>query len=146
VHFGLTFVAANCTFYPMHILGVRGMPRRYAMPADATYLHNVQWLNTFITVSAYVMGAATLIFVVNFAYSLFFGKKAGRNPWKANSLEWSAPSPPPHGNFEWTPIVVRGPYEFSDPEYAAGDDHAMQAANFPDEHEPMPAKTAPVHA
>jgi cytochrome c oxidase subunit I len=146
VHFGLTFVAANCTFYPMHILGTRLMPRRYAMPADATYLHNMQPLNTFISISAYVMGAATLIFVANFVYSLFFGPKAGRNPWRANSLEWSAPSPPGHGNFERVPIVVRGPYEYSDPEYAAGDDHAMQASNFPDEHEPRPATTTPLHA
>src|SRR5947209_4430559 len=74
-HFGLTFVASNCTFYPMHILGVGGMPRRYAMPADATYLHQIQPINTFISISAYVMGAATLIFVVNFVYSLFFGPR-----------------------------------------------------------------------
>jgi cytochrome c oxidase subunit 1 len=146
IHFGLTFVASNCTFYPMHILGVGGMPRRYAMPADAEFLKPMQGLNTFISCSAFVMGAATLIFVINFVYSLFFGPKAGRNPWRANSLEWSAPSPPGHGNFDRVPIVVRGPYEFADPSYAGGEDHAMQASNFPDEHEPRPASTAPVHA
>jgi cytochrome c oxidase subunit 1 len=146
VHFGLTFVASNCTFYPMHILGVGGVIRRYAMPADATYAHPLQPLNTFISLSAFVMGAATLIFVANFCYSLFFGPRAGRNPWRANSLEWSAPSPPGHGNFDHTPIVVRGPYEYADPDSPSGDDHAMQAANFPDEHEPRPATAAPVHA
>ena len=91
VHFALTFVAANCTFYPMHIIGIGGMPRRYAMPADAVFLQKMQPINTFISISAYVMGAATLIFVANFVYSLFFGPKAGRNPWRANSLEWSRP-------------------------------------------------------
>lgn len=146
VHFFLTFIAANCTFYPMHILGIRGMPRRYAMPADADFLHVIQPLNTFISISAMVMGAATLIFVANFFLSLFWGERAGRNPWRANSLEWSAPSPPPHGNFDIPPIVVRGPYEYADPQYGDKDDHAMQAPNLPDEHEPMPASRAAAHA
>src|SRR5947209_6385912 len=116
-------------FVAMFVIGGLSGIFMAAMPADATYLQSIQPLNTFITISAFVMGAATLIFVANFVYSLFFGPKSGRNPWRANSLEWSAPSPPPHGNFERIPIVVRGPYEFSDPAYAAGDDHAMQAAN-----------------
>jgi cytochrome c oxidase subunit 1 len=143
VHFAITFVAANCTFYPMHILGIGGAPRRYYDLTSSSFLEPLQPLNVFISVSAFVMGLAQLIFVANFVYSLFFGPKAGRNPWRANSLEWSAPSPPPHGNFDHEPIVVRGPYEYADPSYAAGDDHAMQATNFPDEHAPRPA--APVH-
>jgi cytochrome c oxidase subunit 1 len=56
-----------------------------------------------------------LIFLVNFFGSLVFGTRVGRNPWKGNSLEWSAASPPPHGNFEEEPIVYRGPYEYSVP-------------------------------
>jgi cytochrome c oxidase subunit 1 len=56
------------------------------------------------------------IFAINFFYSIFFGPKASRNPWNSNSLEWQAASPPPHGNFEETPVVYRGPYEYSHPE------------------------------
>jgi cytochrome c oxidase subunit 1 len=137
VHFALTFVAANCTFYPMHIVGIRGAPRRY-FDMTGGYLDAVQPLNVFISVSAIVMGLAQLIFVANFAYSLFRGKKAGRNPWHANSLEWGTPSPPGHGNFEQLPIVVRGPYEYSDPD-VVDRDHAVQAPNV----ENAPGK--PVH-
>jgi cytochrome c oxidase subunit 1 len=131
VHFAITFIASNCTFYPMHILGVGGAPRRYYDLTGSSFLEPMQPLNVFISISAFVMGLAQLIFVANFAYSLFFGPRAGRNPWRANTLEWSAPSPPPHGNFEREPIVVRGPYEYADPAYG-DEDHAMQAANLPD--------------
>ena len=62
------------------------------------------------------MVAAQFIFVVNFFYSMFFGPKAGRNPWHANGLEWTAPSPPGHGNFDFQPVVYRGPYEYGSPE------------------------------
>ncbi|MBI3410489.1 MAG: cbb3-type cytochrome c oxidase subunit I [Planctomycetes bacterium] len=112
VHFGLTFVLANCVFFPMHILGVGGLRRRIpditASPREAAFMP----LNQFITISALVLGAVQIIFVINFFYSLFRGKPAGRNPWNSNTLEWSAPSPPPHGNFETVPIVFRGPYEY----------------------------------
>ena len=63
-----------------------------------------------------ILGAAQLIFIVNLIGSLFWGQKVGRNPWKSNSLEWSAPSPPPHGNFDVPPVVYRGPYEYSAPD------------------------------
>ena len=69
---------------------------------------------------------AQIVFLVNFFYSLFFGPKAGRNPWHANTLEWTAPSPPPHGNFEQTPIVVRGPYEYASSE--SEEDYLPQTA------------------
>jgi cytochrome c oxidase subunit 1 len=66
--------------------------------------------------SAFCLGAAQIIFLLNFVLSLFFGKRADRNPWQANTLEWTVPSPPPHGNFEKTPTVYRGAYEYSSPE------------------------------
>ena len=62
------------------------------------------------------MVASQIIFVVNFFYSMFFGPQVGRNPWHANSLEWQAPSPPGHGNFDFQPVVYRGPYEYGSPE------------------------------
>ncbi len=115
VHFIGTFIAANVTFFPMHILGVGGLPRRYAAYESAN-LAQFQGLNTLITMGAFTLGLIQIIFVINFFASLFLGQKAGRNPWHANTLEWEAPSPPPHGNFEKTPTVYRGPYEFASPE------------------------------
>jgi cytochrome c oxidase subunit 1 len=68
-----------------------------------------------MSVSAFILFLAQLIFVVNFFWSLWRGKKAGENPWESTTLEWITSSPPPHGNFATTPTVYRGPYEFSSP-------------------------------
>ena len=116
VHFFLTFIFFNGTFYPMHILGAGGFPRRYADPYHFEIFAHLQPMNQFITICALGMGASQLIFAANFFYSLFYGPKCGRNPWHANSLEWFAPSPPGHGNFDIQPIVYRGPYEYGSPE------------------------------
>ncbi len=114
-HFFLTFVFANCTFFPMHILGVAGQPRRYSDPSQFTWLDSVQGLNQFVSISAFLLGLSQLIFFANFFYSLFWGPKAGRNPWHSNTLEWSTSSPAPHGNFDGQPVVYRGPYEYAEP-------------------------------
>ena len=95
-----------------------------------------------MSISAFVLGLAQFIFVVNFFYSLFWGQKAGRNPWHSNTLEWTAPSPPPHGNFETTPIVYRGPYEYGDPD-VAGRRLCRAGAELP---ENCRRELAPVHA
>jgi cytochrome c oxidase subunit 1 len=116
IHFFGTFIAYNCTFFPMHILGVGGMMRRIYNPMQYEFLHPLQPINVFITWGAIALGLAQIPFVINFFWSLFAGKKAERNPWKANTLEWVAPSPPPHGNFDAIPVVYRGPYEYSSPE------------------------------
>jgi len=75
------------------------------VPNDAHYLHHLQPFNEFISISAFVMGAAQIIFVANLLISLFAGKKVGRNPWKANTLEWGTESPPPVNNFDVVPRV-----------------------------------------
>ncbi len=116
VHFFLTFLFLNGTFFPMHILGIVGFPRRLADAYQYNVFHDLQPINEFITWCAIGMVAAQTVFFVNFFYSIFFGKKAGRNPWGANGLEWAAPSPPGHGNFDFQPIVYRGPYEYGSPE------------------------------
>jgi cytochrome c oxidase subunit 1 len=117
VHFWLTFLFYNCTFIPMHLLGVAGHMRRIYNPMQYEFLQHLQPMNEFITVSAFCLGAAQLLLVFNFCWSLYRGKKAERNPWQANTLEWAAPSPPPHGNWgETLPTVYRGPYEYSSPE------------------------------
>jgi len=115
LHFFLTFVGFNGTFFPMHLLGIAGFPRRYADPYIHPYMDHLMPMNRFITLFAIIMGVAQIILLANFFISIFAGKKVGKNPWKANGLEWSAPSPPPHGNFETVPVVYRGPYEYSSP-------------------------------
>jgi cytochrome c oxidase subunit 1 len=115
VHFVLSFVFFNGTFFTMHILGAGGMMRRVANPYNYQFLSHLQPMNEFMTICAIGLGATQLLFLGNMAWSLRRGPKAERNPWRANTLEWSAPSPPPHGNFEAVPTVYRGPYEYSVP-------------------------------
>ncbi|HEX9454839.1 MAG TPA: cbb3-type cytochrome c oxidase subunit I [Candidatus Binatia bacterium] len=117
IHFVLTYIFFNGAFFPMHFLGVAGHMRRIYNPTQYEFLQPMQHWNVFITVSALLLGASQLFFVVNFFWSLFAGKKAEQNPWQANTLEWTAaPTPPPHGNFLTQPIVYRGAYEYSSPE------------------------------
>jgi cytochrome c oxidase subunit I len=116
IHFWGTFIFFNCTFFPMHILGVGGHMRRIYNPLQYEFLQPLQPINIFITVSAILLGLSQIPFVINFFWSLFGGPRAERNPWQANTLEWVAPTPTPHGNFDAVPTVYRGPYEYSSPE------------------------------
>ena len=118
VHFFLTFILLNCVFFPMHILGAVGFPRRLADPYHYETFRHLQPLNEFITYCAIAMVTAQIIFIVNFFGSMFLGPKSGRNPWHSNGLEWQAPSPPGHGNFDFQPVIYRGPYEYNSPEVA----------------------------
>ncbi|HEY7676740.1 MAG TPA: cytochrome c oxidase subunit I, partial [Candidatus Methylomirabilis sp.] len=94
-----------------------GHMRRIYNPTQYDFLKPLQPVNEFITYSALILGAAQILFAINFFWSLFAGRRAEANPWQANTLEWAAPSPPPHGNWEATlPTVYRGPYEYSSPE------------------------------
>jgi cytochrome c oxidase subunit 1 len=116
IHFVLTFIFFNLTFFPMHFLGVAGHMRRIWNPLQYEFLQPLQGMNQFISVSAFLLGLSQILFLVNFFWSLFAGKKAEVNPWHANTLEWAAPSPPPHGNWgEHLPVVHHGPYEYSVP-------------------------------
>lgn len=115
IHFFITFVAFNCTFFPMHILGIGGMMRRLFDPTQYAHLAHLQPINTFETVSAIVLGFTQLLFIFNILYSIFRGQKAGNNPWHSNTLEWTIPSPAGHGNFDVIPTVYHGPYEYSSP-------------------------------
>jgi cytochrome c oxidase subunit 1 len=130
IHAVLTFVFFNLTFFPMHILGVGGHMRRIYNPMQYEFLRDLQGVNVFITVSAFLLGATQLLFFGNLVYGLFFGRKATDNPWEANTLEWTAPTPPPHGNFPGPiPIVYRGPYEYSSPEVE--EDYLPQTRELP---------------
>ena len=115
VHFWLTFLFYNMTFFPMHDLGIAGHMRRIYDPSQYEFLQPLAPLNRFITVSALLLFTVQILFAANFIMSWFKGKKAGENPWEANGLEWTVASPPPHGNFAKVPTVYRGPYEYSSP-------------------------------
>jgi cytochrome c oxidase subunit 1 len=116
VHFVLMFVLLNLVFYPMHILGMKGFPRRLADPYHYAEFENLLPLNQFMSWCAFLLVGIQIIFIINFFYSIFFGERVGRNPWHANGLEWQAPSPPGHGNFDFQPVIYRGPYEYNSPE------------------------------
>jgi heme/copper-type cytochrome/quinol oxidase subunit 1 len=124
IHTALTYIAFNCTFFAMHILGLQGMPRRLADPYHYAMWAHLQPMNVFITISAFCMMAVQLPFIINFLGSWIWGKKAENNPWQATTLEWMTSSPPPHENFLVLPKVVRGPYEYSVP--GAGADWLAQ--------------------
>jgi cytochrome c oxidase subunit 1 len=115
VHFWLTFIAYNLTFFPMHQLGLEGHMRRIYDASRYSFLEGTAGLNTFISISAFVLFSVQIIFVLNFIISWFKGKPAGPNPWEDTGLEWTTPSPPPHGNWPTTPTVYTAPYEFSVP-------------------------------
>ncbi len=146
VHFVITFIAANGVFFPMHILGAAGLRRRIPDFTATAFEAPLLGLNQFMSISAFVLGAAQLIFVVNFFYSLFRGPVAGRNPWNSNTLEWAAASPPPHGNWgDVEPVVYRGPYEYSPID--AAQDHLLQTEKLPGEFPSpqYPEKQHPPH-
>lgn len=107
VHFVLTLIGANLTFMPMHALGLMGMPRRVAM-----YDPKFAGLNMVCTVGSYILAVSTLPFLVNAIWSWLYGPKAGNNPWQGLTLEWMTSSPPPIENFEKTPVLATGPYDY----------------------------------
>jgi cytochrome c oxidase subunit 1 len=141
VHFFLTFVFYNMVFFPMHRLGLGGHMRRIYDPTQYEFLRPLQPLNTFISISAFLLFASQLVFLVNFISSWFFGERAGPNPWRDNSLEWTVPSPPPHGNFATVPRVYRGPYEYSSP--LVDEDYLPQDRVLPKTPPPRETSTVP---
>ena len=110
LHFWTTFIFFNLTFGPMHLIGLQGMPRRVAEYADKF----AAW-NLFISISAFILGASTLIFLYNIVASWRGGPRAAANPWRGLTLEWQVSSPPPIFNFDAVPTVVGGPYEYGVP-------------------------------
>jgi cytochrome c oxidase subunit 1 len=132
LHFWITFVGVYSIFIPMHVMGLQGMPRRYAQFTEYEFLKSLHPLVLFVSVAAIITISAQLLFYFNLIWSLFKGKKAGENPWEATTLEWTTTSPPPHDNFAGrAPTVYRGPYEFAVP--GAPNDFVMQ-------HEPEGAE------
>jgi cytochrome c oxidase subunit 1 len=117
-HFWVTFLGAYAIFFPMHYLGLMGVPRRYHDIADMSFVpQSAHTLNAFITIVALIVGAVQLVFVFNLFWSLRHGRPSGGNPWQATTLEWQTPeTPPPHGNWgKDLPVVYRWAYDYSVP-------------------------------
>ncbi len=120
LHFWLTFVFFNITFFPMHWVGLRGMPRRVSDYADE--FANV---NLVVTIASFALGASIFVFYYNMIVSWARGPVAGPNPWRSLTLEWQVSSPPPVFNFDEVPTVVGGPYEYGVP----GARHAVMSGS-----------------
>ena len=116
LHFWITFIGAYLVFFPMHFMGLEGVPRRYYAFTEFESMKHWLTVNVFITWSAIMAGIAQLAFAYNFIHSIFWGKKTVQNPWNSNTLEWTAPIEHHHGNWIGEiPTVYRWPYDYSKP-------------------------------
>jgi cytochrome c oxidase subunit 1 len=117
-HFWITFLGTYAIFFPMHYLGLIGVPRRYYALGETAFIPpSAATLNEFITIAALIVGFAQMVFLYNLITSVFWGKLAGHNPWRATTLEWQTPDvPPAHGNWgKNLPVVYRWAYDYSVP-------------------------------
>ncbi len=129
LHFWLTFVGVNMVFFPMHYIGISGFPRRYYSWTNFETFSGFSDLNTLVSVAAIVTFAAQFIFLFNFIYSIFRGRLAPANPWDSNTIEWTTPRIPQHGNWPGEiPTVYRWPYDYSKP--GAKDDYIPQTVPY----------------
>jgi len=116
IHFWLTFVGVYLVFFPMHYIGIAGFPRRYYSWTNFDFASGYADLNMFVSVAAIITFGAQMIFLFNFFYSMYKGRVAPLNPWRSNTLEWTTPLHPGHGNWPGEiPAVYRWPYDYSKP-------------------------------
>jgi len=114
IHFWITAIGAYGVFFPMHFIGMAGLPRRYYTNTNFPYFDDLADVNVVITIFAIITSAAQLVFLYNFVYSMFYGKKGPKNPWKSNTLEWTAETKHIHGNWDGPiPSVYRWAYDYS---------------------------------
>jgi cytochrome c oxidase subunit 1 len=142
VHFWATFIGVYMVFFPMHYIGIAGFPRRYYSFTNFDAFSGFTDLNMFVSIAAILTFGAQAIFIFNFFYSMFLGRKASANPWDSNTLEWTTPAEPGHGNWPGEiPTVYRWPYDYSKP--GAREDYIPQnipyamtpESNLPHENE-----------
>ncbi|MEP2937434.1 MAG: cbb3-type cytochrome c oxidase subunit I [Gilvibacter sp.] len=114
VHFWITAIGAYGVFFPMHFIGMAGLPRRYYTNSAFPYFDDLSDVNVVITIFALITGVAQLVFLYNFIHSMFYGKKGPKNPWNSNTLEWTAEVRHIHGNWDGPiPHVHRWAYDYS---------------------------------
>ncbi|TDO21559.1 cytochrome c oxidase subunit 1 [Pedobacter duraquae] len=129
LHFWLTFICAYLVFFPLHFLGLDGVPRRYYAFTEFEFMQKWVTVNIFVTWAAIIAALAQVAFLFNFFYSIFKGKVAPQNPWEANTLEWTTPVEHLHGNWPGEiPTVYRWPYDYSKP--GAEEDFIPQTVPF----------------
>ena len=129
LHFWLTIFSVYGTFFPMHFIGLSGAPRRYYAFTSYEGFDAAININVIVSVFAILGGLAQLIFAFNFFYSMYRGKKASQNPWKSNTIEWTAPVEHLHGNWPGEiPTVYRWPYDYGKP--GSEDDFIPQTTPF----------------
>ena len=125
LHFWTTFICAYGVFFPMHFLGLAGLPRRYYTNTAFPMFDGLSDINDIITFFALAGAIVQTLFLFNFFYSIFKGTKASQNPWKSNSLEWTTPVERIHGNWPGElPTVHRWAYDYSKP--GAEEDFVLQ--------------------
>jgi len=118
IHFWVTAISAYGVFFPMHFIGMAGLPRRYYTNSNFPLFDDLADTNQIITMFALMGAAVQLVFLYNFMYNIFYGKKAPQNPWKSTTLEWTASQKHIHGNWQGKiPEVHRWPYDYSKPGY-----------------------------
>src|SRR5690554_170959 len=116
IHFWVTAICAYGVFFPMHFIGMAGLPRRYYTNSAFPLFDDLHDVNVVITVFAIIGAIFQIVFLYNFFVSMFYGKKATQNPWRSTTLEWTAPVKHIHGNWPGAiPHVYRWPYDYSKP-------------------------------
>lgn len=129
LHFWITFICAYLVFFPLHFLGLDGVPRRYYAFTEFEFMQKWVTVNILVTWSAIIAALAQVAFLFNFFYSIFKGKVSSQNPWGANTLEWTTPVERIHGNWPGEiPTVYRWPYDYSKP--GAEEDFIPQTVPF----------------
>ena len=140
-HFWITIISAYGVFFPMHFIGLAGLPRRYYTNSNFPMFDDLADINVFMTVMAVIGGFAQLIFLANFFISIYRGQKASQNPWNSNTLEWTTPVEHIHGNWHGAiPEVHRWAYDYSKTDengnYVHGQDFVLQTVPLKDGEEP----------
>lgn len=144
IHFWVTAIGAYGVFFPMHFIGMAGLPRRYYTNTAFPYFDDLADVNVIITIFAFIAASAQLVFLYNFISSMFFGKIGPKNPWNSTTLEWTAEVKHIHGNWDGPiPSVHRWAYDYSkrnedDSDYVIpGQDFVPQVLPLQDKEEEM---------